>query len=89
MSENHKHHGAYLILGVLVGAIGGLLFAPKAGKETREYLKKAITDSKDMMDKTKESAEELISKTKEQINDMIDNVSNKIDEKVKHRKKGA
>jgi len=35
------------ILGVIAGAIAGVLFAPKAGKETREDIKKGAVKAKD------------------------------------------
>lgn len=44
--ENNKK-GSFLkgtLLGVLVGGLAGVLFAPKSGKETREDIKKAATD---------------------------------------------
>lgn len=45
--ENSKKGTSFLkgtLLGVLVGGIAGILFAPKSGKETREDIKKAATD---------------------------------------------
>jgi gas vesicle protein len=45
--EENKKGGSFLkgtLLGVLVGGLAGILFAPKSGKETREDIKKAATD---------------------------------------------
>jgi gas vesicle protein len=42
-----RNGGKFLLAGLLgaaAGAIGGLLFAPKSGKETREDIKKMATD---------------------------------------------
>jgi gas vesicle protein len=45
MSENRSGSGGLFIGGVLlgaaVGAVAGLLFAPKAGRETRQLLRKS------------------------------------------------
>lgn len=54
-SDNDKNSLIYLLagfgLGALIGALAGLLFAPKAGEETREEL---TTKVKDLKGKTEE-----------------------------------
>ena len=55
------------IFGALVGAGLGVLFAPKAGSETRKELG---TKMKDLLDKTKDI----------DVNEVKDNISDKIDE---------
>lgn len=42
---------ARLILGLAVGAIGGLLLAPNSGKETREFIKLKAKNFKEEIDK--------------------------------------
>ncbi len=61
MAENKGGEiiGAFLA-GGLIGAAIGILFAPKAGKETREQLG-------DWMDETKEKAKEKFDKLEEEI----------------------
>ncbi|OGR76167.1 MAG: hypothetical protein A2X32_02755 [Elusimicrobia bacterium GWC2_64_44] len=61
MSENRGGEiiGAFLV-GGLIGAAIGILFAPKAGKDTREQLG-------DWMDETKEKAKEKLEKLEEEI----------------------
>jgi len=61
MSDNKGGEiiGAFLV-GGLIGAAIGILFAPKAGKETREQLG-------DWMDETKEKAKEKLEKLEEEI----------------------
>jgi gas vesicle protein len=61
MSENRGGEiiGAF-VLGGLIGAALGVLFAPKAGKETREQLNT-------WMDETKEKAKEKLEKLEEEI----------------------
>lgn len=61
MAENNGGGiiGAFMV-GGLIGAALGILFAPKAGKETREQLG-------DWMDDTKEMAKENIEKLEAEI----------------------
>ncbi|MDO8805391.1 MAG: YtxH domain-containing protein [Elusimicrobiota bacterium] len=61
MSDNKGGEiiGAFLAGGILGAAIG-VLFAPKAGKDTREQLG-------DWMDETKEKAKEKLEKLEEEI----------------------
>ena len=61
MSENRGGEiiGAFLV-GGLIGAAIGILFAPKAGKETREQLG-------DWMDETKVKAKEKLEKLEQEI----------------------
>ncbi|OGI09147.1 MAG: hypothetical protein A2Y40_03940 [Candidatus Margulisbacteria bacterium GWF2_35_9] len=84
---NNNHNGLYFIIGALIGCIGGILYAPKPGRETREAIKKTIDEHQDAIDRTKESAEDLIYRTKSQIEELIDNVSQSIESKI-HKKVG-
>ncbi|MCX5786735.1 MAG: YtxH domain-containing protein [Elusimicrobia bacterium] len=61
MSENRTGEvvSAFL-LGGLIGAALGILFAPASGKETREKVG-------DWMDETKEKAKEKLAKLEEEI----------------------
>lgn len=49
-NENKKILGS-LFLGAIAGAVAGLLFAPKSGKETREQLVKEAEHLKDEINK--------------------------------------
>lgn len=56
------------LIGAAAGAVGGLLFAPKAGKETREDMKKITGD---IMKSVKTSVDE----TQERVMEIFGNVS--------------
>jgi len=69
MSENGGSKLSYLIVGLGIGALVGILFAPKSGEETREFLaEKTGEGSKYAQRKArelKERAEDLVEKSKE------------------------
>lgn len=73
------------IIGVIIGAVSGLLFAPKSGKETRDDIKAAAarankeaearlkqlhTDLKDRSEVVKEHADGLKGKAQSELNDL-------------------
>ncbi|MGH9659511.1 MAG: YtxH domain-containing protein [Bryobacteraceae bacterium] len=43
---------AWFLVGVAVGAAVALLYAPKSGKETREYLRKKADEGREMLSDT-------------------------------------
>lgn len=52
MSDNGNDSGAkflYFLSGVSVGALIGILFAPKSGRETREYLVSKAEESRELL----------------------------------------
>ena len=55
------------LLGAGLGAVAGLLFAPKSGKETREDIKAKATDLKVKADKKMEEAKKNVDKTAKDV----------------------
>jgi gas vesicle protein len=53
---------AWFLAGAAIGAAAGLLFAPKAGRDTRELVSKTTHESRDAMER---SGRELMDKGKE------------------------
>jgi len=60
---------SFLLIGLGLGAIAGLLFAPRSGEETRKYLRERSTKGLDTLNqqagKLRESAEGMVQKGKE------------------------
>ena len=46
-SDSGSRFGIGLVLGLAVGAVLGFLFAPRSGKETRDFLKDKASDVSD------------------------------------------
>ena len=58
-----------LAIGSVVGGIAGILYAPKAGKDTRQEIAGKI---KDTAAATKEKVKETVQEVKEQVEDLKD-----------------
>lgn len=97
-----RHQGSFLsfVLGILLGGILGLLFAPRPGKETREILKKTAKDYSEKgkilyeekserlseaIESGKKTFEEKSKELKERFGDIKEKVSEKISD-IKSKK---
>jgi gas vesicle protein len=69
MSDNVGSKVSFFIVGLGIGALIGILFAPKSGEETREYLTSKADEGRDYAQKKarelRERAEDLIERSKE------------------------
>lgn len=77
MAEENKSYGlAWFLAGLGVGALVGILYAPKSGRETREDLLTGAREGSDYLrTKTREAAENvsaLVDKSKEQVGEYVD-----------------
>lgn len=82
----------YFILGALLGAIAGILFAPRSGKETREMLKETYEEysekGKEILEEKKERLAEAIEEGKKTVEEKSEELKEKfgeIKEKVSER----
>ena len=79
MADNVGSKVTYFIVGLGVGALLGVLFAPKAGEETRDFLTKKADEGKEFAQRKarelRERADELIERGKEVATRQKDSVS--------------
>lgn len=83
MITNGESKFPYFLVGMGLGAIAGLLFAPRSGEETRKYLRERSTKGLDTLNqqvrKLRESAEGIVNKGKEFIGPHCDSVKTDTD----------
>jgi len=69
MADNVGSKVSFFLVGVGIGALLGVLFAPKSGDETREYLAKRADEGRDYAQRKarelRERADELIERGKD------------------------
>jgi gas vesicle protein len=83
MSDNVGSKVSFFLVGLGIGALIGILFAPKSGEETREYLSSKAEEGKDYAQKKarelRERAEDLIERSKEIMARQKDAISTAVD----------
>jgi gas vesicle protein len=69
MADNVGSKVSYFLVGLGVGALMGVLFAPKSGEDTREYLSKRADEGRDFAQRKarelRDRADDLIEKSKD------------------------
>jgi gas vesicle protein len=72
MAENVGAKISYFIVGLGIGTLVGILFAPKSGQETRDFLVQKADEGREYAQKKarelRERAEDLIERSKEIMN---------------------
>jgi gas vesicle protein len=83
MGDNVGSKVSFFLVGLGIGALVGILFAPKSGEETREYLSSKAEEGKDYAQKKarelRERAEDLIERSKEIMARQKDAISTAVD----------
>jgi len=74
MAKDNGSFFSALLIGGAIGAIAGVLFAPKAGKELRDEL---INDNEDIINKAKSE----LDKMRDELGDLKDKLSKSMDRK--------
>ena len=78
---NHQDNGqgsrlSYLVAGLGIGALVGVLLAPKSGDETREWLATKYNDGMDSVNakvkQTRQQVSELIDRGQQQVGEAVD-----------------
>ncbi len=77
MAENEKHCGDFLrgfVIGGVLGALAGIFFAPKSGKELRSDIKEkgseVLKDAKDIYTDASTKAKEIIEEAMHQAKEL-------------------
>ena len=69
MADNVGSKVSFFLVGLGIGALVGVLFAPKSGEETRDYLTKKADEGKDYAQRKarelRERADELVERGKD------------------------
>jgi gas vesicle protein len=98
MADNVGSKVSYFLVGLGVGALVGIFFAPQAGEETREFLSKKADESKDYAQRKvrelTERAEDLVQRGKEEVTQTKEQIAAAVDAgretyKEKSKAKGA
>ena len=83
MSDNVGSKVSFFLVGLGIGALVGILFAPKSGEETREYLSSKAEEGRDFAQKKarelRERAEDLIERSKEIMARQKDAINSAVD----------
>jgi gas vesicle protein len=77
MADDNKTHGiAWFLAGLGVGALVGILYAPKSGREMRENLANSARESTEYLrNRTRQAAEDmstLVDRSREQVNQYVE-----------------
>jgi gas vesicle protein len=83
MVEKIISNASYLLMGVGIGSLVGILFAPKSGEDTREYLAQKAKERSDYTQKKalelKERAEDIVERGKEVVRQKKGQIAKAID----------
>jgi gas vesicle protein len=79
MADNVGSKVTYFLVGLGVGALVGILFAPKSGEDTREYIAKKADEGRDFAQRKakelRERADDLIERSKDAASRGKDSIS--------------
>src|SRR6202140_4331899 len=90
MSDNDGYNGSnvgskisYFLVGFGIGALVGILFAPKSGEETREYLTQKAEEGKEFAQRKarelRERADDLVERGKQVASRQRESISAAVD----------
>lgn len=83
MADNTGSKVSYFLVGLGVGTLLGILFAPKSGEDTREYLRDKAEEGKEYAQRKareiRERTDELVERGKDAVRHQKDQVNTAID----------
>ena len=80
-SENQSRIGTaitFLLIGLGAGAVVGMLFAPKAGRQMRRDLRRGYESARDTLDDWKESARDFAEEALERGSEFADDLRERV-----------
>ncbi|WP_297436386.1 YtxH domain-containing protein [uncultured Clostridium sp.] len=89
MAKTAKTVGIAAAIGTSIGAIGGLLFAPKSGKETREDIKNTAIDANEKLKVKASDAKVKLSETIKSQKENLTDANCKIKGYLKNKKSNS
>jgi gas vesicle protein len=83
MADNAGSKVSFFLVGLGIGALVGILFAPKSGEETREYLSQRAGEGKEFAQRKarelRERAEDLVERGKQAAARQKDSLADAVD----------
>jgi len=83
MSDSAGSKVSFFVVGLGIGALLGILFAPRSGEETRDYLTSKADEGRDYAQRKarelRERAEDLIERSKEIMSKQKDAIASAVD----------
>ena len=83
MADNVGSKVSFFLVGMGIGALLGILFAPKSGEETQEYLTQKARERSEYVQKTarelRRRAEDLVERGKEVVTQKKEQIATAID----------
>jgi gas vesicle protein len=83
MADNAGSKLSFFLVGLGIGSLVGILFAPRSGEETREYLSSRADEGREYAQKKarelRERAEDLLERSKEIMGRQKDAISNAVE----------
>ncbi|HVN08995.1 MAG TPA: YtxH domain-containing protein [Patescibacteria group bacterium] len=83
MSDNASNKVSYFLVGMGIGAMLGILFAPKSGEETREFLVRRADEGRDFAQRKarelRERADDLVERGRDAVESGRDSISEAIE----------
>ena len=83
MADNVGSKASFFLVGLGIGALVGILFAPKSGEETREYLSQKADEGREYAQRKarelRERAEDLVERSKSAASRQKESLSAAVD----------
>ena len=87
MTEKIESRAGYFLAGLAIGSLIGIVFAPKSGEGTREFLSEKVKEgskhARKKARKLREHAEDVVEHGKELVNQAKEQIAAELDEAAK------